>query len=150
MAMQILSEILRYAMEHRVIMEDDLYSTEPEIIRKLLSEERTAFLWNQFCAYSRITKAPRPGARGCWRKIAVKKRYIDPDMNLGDLLEYKANKKSKKTKNVCKPLYLDSDGINYFSGTNECVDFNYVWYSGKLWRITAIYPDGTLKMIAIK
>ena len=73
--------------------------------------------------------------------------YIDPDMNLGDLLEYKANKKSKKTKNVCKPLYLDSDGINYFSGTNECVDFNYVWYSGKLWRITAIYPDGTLKMM---
>ena len=77
-AMQILSEILRYAMEHRVITEDDLYSTEPEIIRKLLSEERTAFLWNQFCAYSRITKAPRPGARMCWRKIAVKKRYIDP------------------------------------------------------------------------
>ena len=41
----------------------------------------------------------------------------------------------------------ESDDIIYFSGTNDCVDMNYVWYSGKLWRITAIYPDGTMKMI---
>ena len=39
------------------------------------------------------------------------------------------------------------DGITYISGTADCIDFNYVWYSGKLWRITAIYPDGTMKMI---
>ena len=39
------------------------------------------------------------------------------------------------------------DGITYISGTKECIDFNYVWYSGKLWRVTAIYPDGTMKMI---
>ena len=39
------------------------------------------------------------------------------------------------------------DGITYISGTKDCIDFNYVWYSGKLWRITAIYPDGTMKMI---
>ena len=67
--------------------------------------------------------------------------YVDPDMNLGDLLEYKAEKKK------CSPLFTDTDGIKYFSGTNECVDFNYVWYSGKLWRITAIYPDGAMKLV---
>ena len=39
------------------------------------------------------------------------------------------------------------DGITYISGTADNIDFNYVWYSGKLWRITAIYPDGTMKMI---
>ena len=27
------------------------------------------------------------------------------------------------------------------------MDMNYVWYSGKLWRITAIYPDGSMKMV---
>ncbi|MBQ8472705.1 MAG: hypothetical protein IJ501_04315 [Bacilli bacterium] len=32
-------------------------------------------------------------------------------------------------------------------GLTEAVDYNYVWYSGKLWRITAINPDGTIKMI---
>ncbi len=41
----------------------------------------------------------------------------------------------------------DSDGTIYLSGTNEQINFNYVWYSGKLWRITAINPDNTIKMI---
>ena len=43
--------------------------------------------------------------------------------------------------------YVEEDGITYISGTKDCIDFNYVWYSGKLWRITAIYSDGTMKMI---
>ena len=42
---------------------------------------------------------------------------------------------------------VEEDGITYISGTKNCINFNYVWYSGKLWRITAIYPDGTMKMI---
>ena len=42
---------------------------------------------------------------------------------------------------------VEEDGITYISGDYTCIDFNYVWYSGKLWRITAIYPDGTMKMI---
>ena len=42
---------------------------------------------------------------------------------------------------------VEEDGITYISGTATCINFNYVWYSGKLWRITAIYPDGTMKMI---
>ena len=43
--------------------------------------------------------------------------------------------------------YVEEDGITYISGTKDCIDFNYVWYSGKLWRITAIYPDGTIKIV---
>jgi len=54
--------------------------------------------------------------------------------------------------------YVLEDGIYYISGCKEdgdtsvcneknTIDFNYVWYSGKLWRITAIYPDGRVKMI---
>ena len=77
-AMQLLSEILAYAMEHRVIGKDDLYSTEPEVIGKLLSDERTASLWNGFCACRRTTSAPQPGATGCWRRVVAKKRSIDP------------------------------------------------------------------------
>jgi len=49
----------------------------------------------------------------------------------------------------------DTDGTIYISGraddydatTTDDIDFNYVWYSGKLWRITSIAPDGTIKMI---
>ena len=50
------------------------------------------------------------------------------------------------TNTSCKTK-VEEDGIIYISGTKDCIDFNYVWYSGKLWRITAIYPDGTMKMI---
>ena len=42
---------------------------------------------------------------------------------------------------------VEEDGITYISGSKTCIDFNYVWWSGKMWRITAIYPDGSMKMI---
>ena len=48
---------------------------------------------------------------------------------------------------TCSDIIYEEDGIKYFSGTNDCINFNYVWYSGKLWRITAIYPDGSMKLI---
>ena len=55
---------------------------------------------------------------------------------------------SKVSSNACTPTWTDTDdGIIYLSGDNTCIDFNYVWYSGKLWRITAIYPDGAMKLI---
>jgi len=43
--------------------------------------------------------------------------------------------------------YVEEDGIIYIYGSKECIDFNYVWWSGKMWRITAIYPDGAMKMV---
>ena len=63
--------------------------------------------------------------------------------------------KQNATTNSCNPVWIDDNGtvsdetddITYFSGTNDCVDMNYVWYSGKLWRITAIYPDGAMKLV---
>ena len=48
---------------------------------------------------------------------------------------------------TCENIIHEEDGIKYFSGTNDCINFNYVWYSGKLWRITAIYPDGSMKLV---
>ena len=56
-------------------------------------------------------------------------------------------KNTVEEKNATCETYVEEDGITYISGTKDCIDFNYVWYSGKLWRITAIYPDGTMKMI---
>ncbi len=41
----------------------------------------------------------------------------------------------------------DTDGTIYLSGSNETINFNYIWYSGKLWRIVAINPDETIKII---
>ena len=66
---------------------------------------------------------------------------------------------TKQSENPSCNYLLESDDSNnekikYIIGTysgNSCaMDFNYVWYSGKLWRITSIYPDGTMKMITDK
>ena len=57
--------------------------------------------------------------------------------------------KQNASTNSCNPIWTDTeDNIDYFSGNNTCVDMNYVEYSGKLWRITSIYSDGAMKIIA--
>ncbi len=60
--------------------------------------------------------------------------------------EYIRNVIKSKQTSTCK-TYVDEDGITYVSGSDSCIDFNYVWYSGKMWRITAVNSDGTMKMI---
>lgn len=65
----------------------------------------------------------------------------DPNMAVLSSIENK-----KTSDSSCSNITVEEDGITYLSGTNDCIDFNYVWYSGKLWRITAINPDGSLKM----
>lgn len=40
----------------------------------------------------------------------------------------------------------DGKVIYYKNNDEECLK-NYVWYSGKLWRIVAIYPDGKMKLV---
>ena len=77
-AMQILSEILACAIQHRIIKEEDLHSNEPRVINKLLSDDRTASFWNYFCAYRQTKSASQPDTTEYWRKIAAKKRFIDP------------------------------------------------------------------------
>ncbi len=56
------------------------------------------------------------------------------------------NQITSHTTESCTPTIVDGD-TTYFSGSKSCINFNYVWYSGKLWRITAINADNTIKMI---
>ncbi len=71
--------------------------------------------------------------------------YVIPE---GEYLLRRAIKMKEADTNVqCSNITYEEDGITYLSGTNDCIDMNYVWYSGKLWRITAIYPDGATKLI---
>ena len=41
---------------------------------------------------------------------------------------------------------IDADVIYYTGNDEDCLK-NYVWYSGKLWRIVAIYPNGMIKLV---
>lgn len=77
-AMQMLSELLKDAIGLGVLTEADLSTTEPEVIAKLLQNERTAAAWNRCRAYHAMRRAQAPEGEGQWRRIAAKKRYIDP------------------------------------------------------------------------
>lgn len=77
-AMQVLSELIGDALKRGVIKEQDLYTTEPEVISKLLADEWSAAQWGHYRAQKEIKRADHPDAGGKWRKISAKKRYIDP------------------------------------------------------------------------
>ena len=63
------------------------------------------------------------------------------------LASEKIKDKLKNKNNDSCQTYIEEDGVTYVSGTKECIDFNYVWYSGKMWRIVSVNQDGTMKMI---
>lgn len=77
-AMQMLSELLKDAIGLGVLSEADLLTTEPEVITKLMRDSRTAAAWNRCRAYHAMRRAQAPEGEGQWRRIAAKKRYIDP------------------------------------------------------------------------
>lgn len=79
-SMQMLAELLRDAVSRGVITENDLYTTEPQIISRLLSDKAMAVGWSNFCAYREILRREQPGTEENWRKISAKKRYIDPQV----------------------------------------------------------------------
>ena len=65
-------------------------------------------------------------------------------VQLMDAIDKRATEKVNDE--LCKTK-VEEDGITYISGSKDCINFNYVWWSGKMWRITAIYPDGSMKMV---
>lgn len=77
-AMESLAELLREALDLHVIREQDLYTTEPQVIEKLQADERTALLWRRYTSLSAVKANPQPADNGPWLQIRVKRRYIDP------------------------------------------------------------------------
>ena len=77
-SMQMLAELLQDAAVRGVITESDLYTTEPRVISKLLSDDALAARWASYRACREILRSEQPCGEGNWRKISAKKRYIDP------------------------------------------------------------------------
>jgi HD superfamily phosphohydrolase len=77
-SMQYLADILRYAMAQGILLESDLYSTEPEVIDKLKHSSETALLWEKFCNFSTMHYKKENPNLPTWITISAKKRYINP------------------------------------------------------------------------
>ena len=77
-AMQMLAELVGRGLERGVIREEDLYSTEPEVIRRFESDPEMRTRWRRYRAYRRMTVDPAEAPESERRVIRAKKRYIDP------------------------------------------------------------------------
>lgn len=77
-AMQMLSELLRRALEREVLTERDLMGTERDLIQKLKMDPVCAKEWKSFCALSELLEDEELAPPERRRVIMAKKRYIDP------------------------------------------------------------------------
>ena len=74
----------------------------------------------------------------------------DDTVTTDTLLKEKVSESIKNS--TCNPKIdnynpLTGATTTYLSGNNDCINFNYVWYSGKLWRIVSINQEGEIKLI---
>ncbi len=77
-AMQKLADLLKVALDTKVIKREDLHKTEDVVIDKLISDRNTRSLWKQFIAYSTVKVSVETPTDSSWIKVSSKKRYIDP------------------------------------------------------------------------
>lgn len=77
-SMEALARLLKDALLRGVLSKDDLLTTEPAVIRKLLSDRESAMAWNRFCGYSKLICQAHPiNTEACYQ-VDAKKRYINP------------------------------------------------------------------------
>ena len=76
-SMQRLAEVLKLALEKKVLMMKDLYRTEPEVISLLEGNEETAAAWQAYRSLHRMTEGEEQDPLHA-RIIPAKKRFIDP------------------------------------------------------------------------
>ena len=111
-SMQYLADLLKSAVNKKVINLDDLYTTENEVIEKMEKDEEIKFLFDYFKNLSQIFTSKTKPEDGYWVNIPAKKRYINP------LVVSKG-----RVSSLCSDLYKEID--DYLK-----VDFN-IWLSGK-------------------
>ncbi len=102
-AMQRLADIVKYAINEKIVSINDLHKTESYFISKLTSDSRTKALWSQFISYSKVKTSKVAPAKlrssksipsedsDLWMNISAKKRYINPYVqNKGRLCDISA------------------------------------------------------------
>ena len=75
-AMQSLAFMLKSALNDGIIKQQDLYTTETEVIRKLQANMQYSLWWKNYCRYCQVIRSDEPVFQAI--RIPAKKRYIIP------------------------------------------------------------------------
>jgi len=77
-AMQYLSDLIQTAITCKVIIFDDLYTTETAVIKRLKDDHRTCKMWDMYTKISAVAAADTKVPNIYSVNIPAKKRYINP------------------------------------------------------------------------
>lgn len=79
LAMQMLADLLQTALRRGVLQREDLWKTEPWVIRQLETDAVCRETWRRFCRSCRVVRSEvRPLDGHVWRQVDAKKRWVDP------------------------------------------------------------------------
>ena len=75
-SMQYLANMIKDAIDCGILTEEDLYTTERQVIQKLQKHKKIRKMWNTFCEFHEICVVPKHVKNSV--SINAKKRMIDP------------------------------------------------------------------------
>lgn len=77
-SMQYLADIIRFAIENGVLIQDDLYLTESEVIKKLVYDKQLSKIWKNYTEIFAVATSAEKPENLYSVNVSAKKRYIDP------------------------------------------------------------------------
>ena len=141
-----LMSTITYNMPDGTTKTQDLYDGITNYLSELIDEEG-------FMGWSTKEGGPVEYQYGNILKFTSNKTLYPVINNIQTASEYLQERKSTQAACIStspnkSSFYGDIDAdVIYYTGNDESCLKNYVWYSGKLWRIVAIYPNGMMKLV---
>jgi len=77
-AMQYLADVIQYAIKENILLFDDLFTTERNVIEKLKSNRKSFELWDAYTKISAVKATDKKDPNTYCVNIPAKKRYINP------------------------------------------------------------------------
>lgn len=77
-SMQCVADIVRYAVEHRVINKEDLYTVESNVLNKISRHEECLMLWEKYKKYTNVIISKDKPQNEYFINVDAKRRYINP------------------------------------------------------------------------
>lgn len=81
--MQVLSDVIEWAIDKNMLSENDLYMDEEWVIHKMMNHEETSMMWKSFCQLKSVRRSSHKENTGLVRVVNAKKRWINPMVKNG-------------------------------------------------------------------
>ena len=112
-SMQYLADLLKLAVDKKVITLDDLYTTEDVVIHKLIQDEELKSKFDDFTRFSQIVVRKDMPSEGYWINVPAKRRYINPQLVSKERVADLSEELSKEIED-----FLKEDFDVWVKGTN--------------------------------